>query len=59
MKIKMELSQQNINGEEWPSGLRCYNVNQKHPGLNPTRCLAGLWDPTAYKVHGELWVQSD
>ena len=32
---------------EYPSVLRCYTVNQKGPSSNPTRCLAGLWDPTS------------
>ena len=28
------------------SGLRRYTENWKDPGLNPTRCSVGLWDPT-------------
>ena len=35
----------NFRGE-WPSGLRRYTVNQMDAGSNPTRHLAGLWDPT-------------
>ena len=31
---------------EWPSELRSYIQNWNNPGSNPTRCSAGLWDPS-------------
>ena len=34
---------------EWPSVLKHCDQNRKVPGSNPTRCLAGLRDPTSLR----------
>ena len=41
------------NHGEWPSGLRRCSKNRKVPGSNPTRCSAGLRDPTS--LRGSWW----
>ena len=35
---------------EWPSGLKRCNQNQKVPGSNPNKRLAGFRDPTSARV---------
>ena len=35
--------------EEWPSGLKRCDYNQKVPGSNPVRCSAGPTDPTSLR----------
>ena len=53
---QVERTIQTIWGE-WPSGLRRCNKNRKVPGSKPTRCSAGLRDPTSLEAPGDLRVE--
>ena len=55
--FKKGLLEKQLEWREWPSGLRRCDQNGKVSGSNPTRRLAGLWDPTMHEAPGDPRVE--